>query len=451
MILWSTKRRFIYGGGVALIFLVVLFLLAWNIFYNAPTCNDGKKNGDEKGIDCGGSCSSLCTSDALSPVVLWSKIFHISGDVYTAVAFVENPNVNSKNDSAQYRFKIFDEENKLIVMREGVTSIPKNKKFAVFEAGIVLKNRKPKSVDFEFISFTSWQKDETPEPEISIKYGTITSTSTTPKITGTISNKSIDNIKKIELVVAVLDNKENTVATSRTYIDNLLRNSTQEFVFTWPKPLNIGVESCVYPLDLIVALDRSGSMRSENVDPPEPFNTVINTAKNFINNLTDEDQVAVTSFGTNSKQESTLSLNKNVAIEAINNLSLGTTTEQTNITEGLASAFNELKSSRGRVNSKSVLVLLTDGIPTEPKRVVADYPMTSAQAISAQIKDSGITIYTIGLGKEVSDQFLKSISSDAGHYFYAPNKEMLSDIYNKITSNLCIKKPNVINVIYRVL
>ncbi|OHB15702.1 MAG: hypothetical protein A2566_02045 [Candidatus Zambryskibacteria bacterium RIFOXYD1_FULL_40_13] len=192
-------------------------------------------------------------------------------------------------------------------------------------------------------------------------------------------------------------------------------------------------------------------MRSENVDPPEPFNTVINTAKNFINNLTDEDQVAVTSFGTNSKQESTLSLNKNVAIEAINNLSLGTTTEQTNITEGLASAFNELKSSRGRVNSKSVLVLLTDGIPTEPKRVVADYPMTSAQAISAQIKDSGITIYTIGLGKEVSDQFLKSISSDAGHYFYAPNKEMLSDIYNKITSNLCIKKPNVINVIYRVL
>ena len=314
-----------------------------------------------------------------------------------------------------------------------------------------MKNRKPKSVDFEFISFTSWQKDETPEPEISIKYGTITSTSTTPKITGTISNKSIDNIKKIELVVAVLDNKENTVATSRTYIDNLLRNSTQEFVFTWPKPLNIGVESCVYPLDLIVALDRSGSMRSENVDPPEPFNTVINTAKNFINNLTDEDQVAVTSFGTNSKQESTLSLNKNVAIEAINNLSLGTTTEQTNITEGLASAFNELKSSRGRVNSKSVLVLLTDGIPTEPKRVVADYPMTSAQAISAQIKDSGITIYTIGLGKEVSDQFLKSISSDAGHYFYAPNKEMLSDIYNKITSNLCIKKPNVINVIYRVL
>ena len=71
-----------------------------------------------------------------------------------------------------------------------------------------------------------------------MEYSTIISASTTPSIVGTVFNKSMQNIPKIELVVFVLDSKENVVAASRTFIDNLSRNSSQNFVFTWQKPFD---------------------------------------------------------------------------------------------------------------------------------------------------------------------------------------------------------------------
>lgn len=238
MALWSTKRRFLYGGSVVLVLALIVGGIFWKIIYRAPTCGDGLKNGDETGIDCGGSCQNLCTSDALTPVVLWSKIFNISGDVYSAVAYIENPNLNSKNSKATYKFRIFDANNTLITIKEGETSIPKGKKFAVFESGIVLKGLKPKSVDFEFTSFSPWVKDIEKEPTLSLKYSPIISASTTPTVTGSISNLSLQNIGEVELVVLLLDSNENVIAASRTFIDNLLKNTSQDFFFTWQKPFD---------------------------------------------------------------------------------------------------------------------------------------------------------------------------------------------------------------------
>src|SRR3989344_3779712 len=113
---WATKRRFMYGGGVILVLTLVVGIVFWSIVYSAPTCSDGVRNGEEKGVDCGGACQRICTSDALNPIVLWSKVFNISGDVYSLVAYVENPNINSKNRRAKYQFKVYDTDNKLITV-----------------------------------------------------------------------------------------------------------------------------------------------------------------------------------------------------------------------------------------------------------------------------------------------------------------------------------------------
>ena len=101
-----------------------------------------------------------------------------------------------------------------------------------------MKNSKPKSADFQFLSFSPWEKDTQKEPEISLQYGAITSSSTTPTISGIVLNKSLQNIPKIELAVFVLDSGENVIAASRTFVDNLAKNSSQDFVFTWQKPFS---------------------------------------------------------------------------------------------------------------------------------------------------------------------------------------------------------------------
>ncbi len=450
---WAARRRLIYGGIFCVVLALISFGIFWKVFYKTPTCSDGIRNGEEKGVDCGGACKNLCTSDALTPIVLWSKVFNISGDVYTAVSYVENPNINSKNLSAKYEFKIYDENNRLLIVKEGVTSVPKGKKFAVFENGLVIKGTKAKSAELSFTSFGPWQKDTTVEPSLDLKYSSLNSTSSVPRITGTITNETSENVGQLELAVFVLDGNENVVAASQSFVSNLNRKSSQDFVFTWPKPFNLGVEACIAPLDLIVALDKSGSMRSEGLFPPEPFTTVTKTAKNFVKNLTLEDQVSILTFGNSSMIENPLSKDKVVAQTAIDNLFLSTTTqEQTNIAAGLTDAFNELKSERGRVDGKKVIVLLTDGLPTLPLDAnISDFPVVSAQQISGIIKSAGVDLYTIGLGKNVSEGFLKSISTDDNHFFLAPTKETLTGIYAKIASNLCQKKPNVINVLYRLL
>jgi len=235
MVSWSIKRRFIYGGSFILVIAFIAAGLFWRVFYRTPTCSDGVKNGDETGVDCGGSCLKLCTSDALKPVVLWAKIFNISGDVYTAVAFVQNPNINSKNTKAGYQFKIFDANNKLITIKEGTTSIPKNKKFAIFETGIILKNQKPKSAELNFTSFSPWEKDTTKEPQISLSHSELLATTTSPRITGTILNSSLKDVSEVRITVFVFDKDENVIAASETFVDSLKSRTSQDFVFTWPR------------------------------------------------------------------------------------------------------------------------------------------------------------------------------------------------------------------------
>lgn len=449
---WSTRRRLIYGLSLVLFLALITLTLFFKVWYQKPTCSDGRQNGDEIGVDCGGSCQSLCTSQALTPIVLWSKVFNISGDVYNAAAYVENPNINSSNPRVTYKFDIFDVNNMLIESRMGETFIPRNKKFVVFEPGFTFKGKIPKRVDFQFISYGTWVKDAENDPDLAMKYSSLLATSTVPRIEGTITNNSLTNLSKIELTTLVSDGKQNVIASSRTYIDALPQSVTEPFVFTWPKPFNLGVESCENPVDIALVLDKSTSMRSESINPPEPFSTVKAVAKDFVQNLSGNDQVSIVSFGTNAAQVSDLSLDSTQAIKGIESLTLSTTTEQTNIGEGLTFAFRELSSSRGRVDSKKVIILLTDGIPTEPKVTGRpDYPTTFAEAISKTVSSEGITVYTIGLGDSVNTEFLKTIASDNNHYFFAPNKSTLSGIYSNIGSSLCQKKPNAIQVIYRIL
>ncbi len=453
MFSWSLKRQIIYGGGTLLVLVGIFALIFYSFFYTPPTCNDGVRNGNEKGVDCGGSCVRLCAGEALNPIVLWSRFFNITGDVYSVAAYVENPNLVSKNDRANYEFSLFDENNILIEKIEGETFIPRNKKFIIFESGIIT-SKKPNSVSFRFTNFSSWMKDDSEEPDLQITHSPLLSTTTVPRIEGVIKNESLNSIDTIELVALIFDGRQNTVAVSRTYVDNLLKNTSQDFVFTWPRPFDLGVSECVSPLDLVLALDKSGSMRSESIDPPEPLNTVKSTAEEFVSKLKDVDQVSIVSFGTEALVDSFLSPIKETAFNAIRFLSIGTTTasQQTNIGGGLFKSFEEISGERARDDAKKVIVILTDGLPTEPKMTgQPDYPKIYSESLANQIRSVGIDIYAIGLGSEVSSGFLNNLTMDSNKYFLAPNKETLSSIYNKIVSAICPRKPNSIQIIYRVI
>ena len=136
MALWATKRKVTYLS-IALSVLVILAAVPISLsLYRPPTCLDGRQNQGEDGVDCGGPCQLLCKSKTLEPIVLWQRFFKVSPGVYNAVAYVQNPNVNSAAYNVPYVFRLYDARNLIIYERKGITAIAPRVTTPVFESGI---------------------------------------------------------------------------------------------------------------------------------------------------------------------------------------------------------------------------------------------------------------------------------------------------------------------------
>jgi hypothetical protein len=257
---WATKRKITYLSiaGTALFLLVVVPLFL--ILYEKPTCFDGRRNGDEHGVDCGGSCVILCSFEQLEPVVLWSRVFRVADGVYSAAAYIENPNLNSEAYDVPYIFRIYDESNSLISERAGVAYIPKNKRFVVFEAWIDVAERVPRSARFEFSGQPVWRKTFVEEPELHVKNKALLREDVAPRIEAELENRTLGPVGSIEVTAIIYDGNNNAVGASRTYVDKLESGATGRAVFTWPHPFEAKLEVCEIPADIMLVIDRSGSM-----------------------------------------------------------------------------------------------------------------------------------------------------------------------------------------------
>src|SRR3989344_7966424 len=94
---WSIRRKRIILSIIVLAIVVFVGAPIFLLFYRAPTCFDGKWNGDETGIDCGRSCQLLCTAESL-PLLLKGdpRVFKIADNIFEIVALIENPNTNGE-------------------------------------------------------------------------------------------------------------------------------------------------------------------------------------------------------------------------------------------------------------------------------------------------------------------------------------------------------------------
>ncbi len=232
---WSTKRKYAYLIALiaAIVFLVALPLFV--LFYKAPTCSDGKRNGKETGIDCGGSCARLCVADFSSLKTLWSYAMPIVPGVYNAMAYVQNPNQNVESVRMEYTFKLYDSSGLLVVERKGGTYVPAGQKFAVFESGLKTGSRQPVKTVFEFTSAPVWKKGDTLSK---IKTVTVDIDETSsPRVEVKIKNESSDtDYRTIDAFVILYDKDENRVAFSKTVIEEIARGESQTIAFTWPNP-----------------------------------------------------------------------------------------------------------------------------------------------------------------------------------------------------------------------
>lgn len=238
MFSWSARRKLLYllGGLLVLIFLLVL--PTYFLTHRAPSCFDGLKNGNETGVDCGGSCQILCPADALDLIIRWQRAFKVKDGVWSAVAYVENPNRDSGIARMPYQFKLYDKNNLLIYERKGETFIPPKKSFAVFESGILTGGREPARTFFEFLGSPLWQRGMPPEALLALSERKIEGEKNAPRLTALLRNNNLYPVYAVEVVAIVYDSLGNAIASSRTVVESVDKGAAAPLVFTWPEPFS---------------------------------------------------------------------------------------------------------------------------------------------------------------------------------------------------------------------
>src|SRR5688572_18559898 len=200
-------------------------------------------------------------------------------------------------------------------------------------------------------------------------------------------------------------------------------------------------------VDIVVALDLSGSMESEDFElRGERVNRLV-IAKDVLKKFVDRrpsDRIGLVAFAGKPYIAAPLTLDHDFLVQNIDRLQLHSIEDGTAIGSGLAAAVNRLRD----LESKSkIVILMTDGQNNAGKIP----PLTAAEAAEA-LK---IKVYTIGVGTrgtarmprtdmfgrkryvqvpvDIDEPTLKSIAEKTGgKYFRADSSETLKAIYGEI-------------------
>lgn len=236
---WSRNRKRIIFLIIFLTLLVLVVLPAVALFYKTPDCFDGKQNGTEVGIDCGGSCALICRDESL-PIIMKgdARVFRVASSTYGVVAIFENPNIDAEVYSAEYSIKLFNSSSIVpLKVIEGRTFVPKSGTFSIFDGPFILSEAPTKSL-FEWKNGSLvWQKDIMPVPEVVISEKELTEEGGLPRLNMVISNLSLERVSHIELTALLSSEDGNIISASKTLVDVILPGQSVPAVITWPEPL----------------------------------------------------------------------------------------------------------------------------------------------------------------------------------------------------------------------
>jgi Ca-activated chloride channel family protein len=208
-----------------------------------------------------------------------------------------------------------------------------------------------------------------------------------------------------------------------------------------PQSYSSGQNVSTEGIDIVMALDISGSMYSEDLKPNR-VGAAINVVEKFIE-ARPNDRIGLVVFSREAFTQCPITIDHNVLINLLRKIYPGMVPDGTAIGNGIADAVGRLKDSKAK---SRVIILLTDG----DNNAGEIDPLTAADIA----KTYGIRVYTIGVGTEgeapypvktpfgvryqmlpsdIDVGLLKNIADiTGGMFFRATDNAALNNIYNKI-------------------
>ena len=175
------------------------------------------------------------------------------------------------------------------------------------------------------------------------------------------------------------------------------------------------------PLEVVLVVDRSGSMERDDYRPTR-LEAAKRAAEVFLQQIQPGDSAALVSFEAYVTLDVPLTEDRELTLEALWHLRPDGGTA---IGEGIHRAIQVLQ--EGAKESVKAIVLLSDGASNEGRD-----PVVAAN----EARDAGIPVFTVGIGVpgDDFDEFtLRSIAeTTGGEYLYAPDASELSRVYERM-------------------
>ena len=212
-------------------------------------------------------------------------------------------------------------------------------------------------------------------------------------------------------------------------------------VIARPQAVNSWEETESQGIDIVLALDVSGSMLAQDLQPNR-IEAAKKVASEFVTDRKN-DKIGLVIFAGESFTQCPLTTDHKVLLNLLKDVNFGMIEDGTAIGLGLANSVNRLKDSPSK---SKVVILLTDG--TNNRGQIA--PLTAADLA----KSYGIRVYTIGVGTkgmaptpvqtpfgmriqnmpvDIDEKTLTEIASlTGGQYFRAVDTEGLREVYREI-------------------
>ena len=212
-------------------------------------------------------------------------------------------------------------------------------------------------------------------------------------------------------------------------------------VIARPQSVNSWEETETQCIDIILALDVSGSMLSQDLQP-DRLQAAKKVASEFVTDRSN-DNIGLVVFAGESFTQCPLTTDHKVLLNLLNEIEFGIIEDGTAIGLGLATSVNRLRESE---SDSRVVILLTDG--TNNSGQIA--PLTAADLA----RSYGIRVYTVGVGTtgmaptpvqtpfgirmqnmpvDIDEKTLTDIAvMTGGQYFRAQDTEGLRQVYEEI-------------------
>jgi uncharacterized protein YegL len=188
-----------------------------------------------------------------------------------------------------------------------------------------------------------------------------------------------------------------------------------------PAPTTEPCSSVLLPLDVMLVLDRSGSMAEGDA-----ISAMRAAAGGFVELLRpSNDRVGLVSFNDTATVLGALSTDFANVRTAIDGLSAE---GGTNIASGLELAYATLNTDNRSPAARPVIVLLTDGQNRADEELL--------RQIAEKARRQEIRVITVGLGSEINEGLLASLAYSAEDAYLAPSAADLAAIYRSIAIEL---------------